>query len=772
MCRRLLLAAGLGLPPLVLFGWMIFGHETLGRDYVVLPTRGALTFRSYTDSGLEPLFYPHQTGGIPVGGLFFAQYFHFPAWLTSRLPGYWDGEALRWFTLRHLLLLVVAQGIHYAAWRRGVGLSPAAAYVISFLAVYNLRTLDNLRYGTAFEATVYAHAVVLLSALHVLAPSRLLLALVVVASQLLLTCGYPVVLPFAGLAALLFVPALLAAGCAPGLLVRRGGEALLAAALGALLAAPHGLALWEWMAVNDRRVAHADLEWGTAWAMAPRGVLENLVYPWTAEVHSAFAGPTLSVVAGLALLLVLARTRGRRAWLLVLALPLLYALGAATPLFPFFFERVPGFGFLRIPGRALALLPLFAFASALSLRAASPVALEDRLRAALRPAAAAALGLSLLGLALVALRPGSPLGGTATHEYSAASLSDFWSPALRALWLAAGALGAGGLLFPRQPRARAALAALATIAQTSMLMRHGTWTEERPRSASLAEFAAADHLPLYGSAPLQASNFLAEESDGTATVAYARFFKSALRSTNCYLPIHPGLRERGVLLPFYLSPNLACARTTSDALALVNAEGGCWDTGALRTLVTDSLCADGPLSPPASGSALAALNEGNRLVALTSNLAVIDVQASTAAVLVTPFPNVTANWSLLLDGAPSRLLEVNGGFVGLHVPPGRHQLEVRYFSPLVRAGYRVAFASALAVVLMGGGRVLLVRAGSARARSAALLLVFALGALALVAYGRWEIRFVEGATRRVLLHNSYPERLAEQLARWRGGPAR
>src|SRR6266852_5883082 len=153
--------------------------------------------------------------------------------------------------------------------------------------------------------------------------------------------------------------------------------------------------------------------------MAPRGVLENLVYPWTAEVHSAFAGPTLFVVAGLALLLVLARTRGRRAWLLVLALPLLYALGAATPLFP------------------------FSFASALSLRAASPVALEDRLRAALRPAAAAALGLSLLGLALVALRPGSPLGGTATHEYSAASLSDFWSPALRALWLAAGALVAG-----------------------------------------------------------------------------------------------------------------------------------------------------------------------------------------------------------------------------------------------------------------------------------------------------------------------------------------
>ncbi len=766
MSRRLALAAGLGLPPLVLFGWMVFGPRTLGRDYVTLPVPGALTLRSYTTAGLEPLFYPHLTGGIPVGGLFFGQYFHFPAWLSSRLPGYWDGEALRWMTLRHLLLLVVAQGVHYAAWRRGIGLSPPAAYAASFLAIYNLRTLDSLRYATAFEATVYAHAVVLLSALHVLHPSRLLLALVVVASQLLLTSGYPVVLPFAVLAVLLLVPALLAAGRGPGLVLRRGGEAFLAAALGALLAAPHAFAFWEWMAVNDRRVARADLVWATAWAMEPRGLLENLVYPWTAEVHSAFAGPTLLVVAGTALVLILARTGGGRAWLLALAFLLLYALGAATPVFPFFFERVPGFGFLRVPGRVLALLPLLAFASALSMRAAS---LEERLRSALRPAAAAALGLCLVGLALVALHPWSPLGGAAVHEFCAASLSGFWSPANRALWLAAGALAAAGLLFPWPPRTTAAIVALATVAQTTMLMRHGTWTAKRPRSASLAEFAGADHLPLYGAAPLQANNFLSEESDGTATVAYARFFKSALEGTNCYLPIQPGLRVRGVLLPFYLSPNVECARETSAALELVKAGGDrCRETGALRTLATDFACVDAPSSPPVSGSDLAALNEDNRLVALTSNLVVIDVQPSSAAILVTPFPNATANWSLFLDGGPLPLLEVNGGFVGARVPPGRHQVEVRYFSPLVQAGYRVAFATALAIVLLRGGRVVFSRAASPRARSAALLLLLGAGALALASYRHWENGFVERATRRVLLPNSYPAHLAEQLARWRG----
>ena len=223
-----------------------------------------------------------------------------------------------------------------------------------------------------------------------------------------------------------------------------------------------------------------------------------------------------------------------------------------------------------------------------------------------------------------------------------------------------------------------------------------------------------------------------------------------------------------MLLPFYLSPNTACAGTTSEALALLSVGGSCRDTGTLRTLVTDAACADEPPRALASGGALAALNEGNRLVALTPNLAVIDVEASTAAVLVTPFPNVTTNWRLLLDGGPAPLLEVNGGFVGARVPPGRHQVEVRYFSALVQEGYRAAFAAALAVVLVGGGRILLRRAASTWVRSAALLLLLAAGVLALVAYRGWEKDFVERATRRVLLHNSYPELLAEQLSRWRG----
>ena len=56
---------------------------------------------------------------IAIGGLFFGQYFHWPAWLTSHAPGFWTGGALLLISLRHLLLLGAAQALFYSAFRRG-----------------------------------------------------------------------------------------------------------------------------------------------------------------------------------------------------------------------------------------------------------------------------------------------------------------------------------------------------------------------------------------------------------------------------------------------------------------------------------------------------------------------------------------------------------------------------------------------------------------------------------------------------------------------------
>src|SRR5262249_2919509 len=106
---RALVIGALLLAPVVLLGWTVIGPRPLGSDYLHYPISGPRSRRFYPGGGLEPMWYPHQTGGIPIGGLFYGQYFHLPAWILSQLPGFWNGELLRWLAVRHLLLLALAQ---------------------------------------------------------------------------------------------------------------------------------------------------------------------------------------------------------------------------------------------------------------------------------------------------------------------------------------------------------------------------------------------------------------------------------------------------------------------------------------------------------------------------------------------------------------------------------------------------------------------------------------------------------------------------------------
>src|SRR5437773_5755348 len=97
---RAVATCGILAAPLVYFGWMLWSGSTLGYDYPLFQVRSALIVRAYGAMGVEPMWYPHLGGGFPIGGLMLAQYFHLPAWLISRLPGYWDGSALLWMTAR------------------------------------------------------------------------------------------------------------------------------------------------------------------------------------------------------------------------------------------------------------------------------------------------------------------------------------------------------------------------------------------------------------------------------------------------------------------------------------------------------------------------------------------------------------------------------------------------------------------------------------------------------------------------------------------------
>jgi Bacterial membrane protein YfhO len=747
-----LLPVGALLAPFVFLGWTVLSSQTVGNDYQHYPAHGPMSLRFYTGEGLEPMWYPHQTGGIPVGGLFYGQYFNLPAWITAQLPGFWNRDLFRWIALRHLLLLALAQGAYYVALRQGVGLGRGVSTLLSLVLVYNLRSLDAFRYAIALEAFVYMQVALLFGGLYVLRPYWPWLAIVTAATQLFSTSGYPVLTPFVAFAAVLSGPALLRV-VGPHAFWRRGAAVTLAAAVGGLLAAPHWLALSEWTAVNHLRVAHSSLEWATQYALVLPDVARSLVVPWEADVHSTFGGATLLAAAFVAVVASLAVRRGY-AMLGAFAFVFAYALGERLPVFPFFFAHVPGFATLRGPGRILYLLPILLFASLVWLRGKEEAPRIGRVLPI--------TGFVLAGAALVALGR-VLLGGGDLPAFSPASLNAEWTPALRGAWLTlavvAGLALAGWALGLR--RAGTVLAVV-TVVQLLPLLRYGTWVAPRPVTATRAEVQAVNHLPLHAGYPLLATNELRRWSEATATVSYARFMRRTGDWANCYLPVHPD-RSRGVVLPFYLSDRVECVTDTAAALGRLLIADDCLASGALRTIVA------GPRCIPSAGApgSLVPLNAGNRIRSLAPNVTTLAVDAPTDAVLVTALPDTTSNWKGYVDDRETPLLQVNGGFLGLRVPAGAHEVSIRYFSKRMLAGYRIAFVTAAvlaaAAVYLGTRRL---RGSSGIAAVLALLAVVGSAA----AYRSWEQGFVARAGRPAILNHDYPVLLRDQLARWQARP--
>jgi hypothetical protein len=293
-----------------------------------------------------------------------------------------------------------------------------------------------------------------------------------------------------------------------------------------------------------------------------------------------------------------------------------------------------------------------------------------------------------------------------------------------------------------------------TVAQAALLLPHGTWTVERPRTPTWAEFAAADHLPLHPTPPLRTdSHLLLEEGLGTATTTYTRFIKAAGPAANCVLPLHVEGGPEAVVAPFYLS-RIACAGDPDELWREIRsscAEGP-------RTFVVGRNCAGA--DDRLTAEELAALNRTLRLSALTPNLVAFEADSPEDAVLVTPFPWVPG-WRTRIDQTDTAPIEVNGAFVAAPFPAGRHKVEVAYVSRHLGLGYAVFGATLLALVAAGAASF------ASRLRRAPLLLGVLAFVAALGASVRSDPFHVE---RRMLrertLNNTYPELLREQLARW------
>jgi len=357
--------------PFLLLWWLVPGITgwTIGNDYQVYAIEYQLELLYSVFSGSYPLYVPGFHHGQSAAALSLGGLHHPIAWICGMMPGYWQGHALSWNTLFRLVTLGLA---HLALWRllRAFGLPLWLGWLLSTLAVYNLRMLDMFRFAATLEAWTGTWFVVAAAGwLWLDRRSRVAPFALVVATWWLVCSGHPQFAYFGAMAAglaILALPSLGRAGLgAPAdpwptawaFYLRSALWVGLGVCLSASLLLPF---VFDFMAGNSGRVGR-EYTWTLSYSDTPAGILASFVLPLRADVHGAIGGTSLLLVA---LLLPFGRVLGLRIarsawlWLALVFVVLLYTLGGYTPLHHWAWELVPFAKAFRVPGRLAQLLPM------------------------------------------------------------------------------------------------------------------------------------------------------------------------------------------------------------------------------------------------------------------------------------------------------------------------------------------------------------------------------------------------------------------------------
>lgn len=756
------LALGFVATALSCFGWILFSGQQIGNDYQAYQVSQAMNLRYFQKLGVEPQWHAYITGGIPIHGLALTQAFYLPGWLTSLLPGYWTGRALDWFSLRHLCLAMGGHFLFFILLRKFFSTTRLLAFLFSLVCFYQLRTLDSLRFGNAMDATVLAYGIVVAFALYTLKPSPKIGILIFLLTQLLFTASYIVIVPYIVLGSVFVVFAVLATSENFSSTFRHVLGSLGFSVLGFLAAAPNWVPFTEWLLVNAHRVKAPSLEWADFVPMSGQSLKANIWFPWAAEVHSGFAGSTLLIlVLGTIALLGLFYIRHTWFFLIGLALPFFYAVGSRSPLYLFFFNYVPGFASIRVPGRIFSILPLVVFSLALvlwTLAKKDPEKFRSRLLVSGLTASVVVLVGSLLAVYRVLFFGQGSGFGDSLQDLTPERLNSFWNTTTKLIWLILALISTTAfarILFFRCKTGPFLLSlGVASLLQTTLLMNYGTWRSDRIETPTFAAYEAANKLPLQGAAPLIAGNELYESTFGTATVPYTEYIKNLGPAAHCFLPIEMGKIEIPNELPFYFPERLVCVDSRSSAWNVMSRTNCVVGSKPIAVVIDPAKCQN----TSAKVTAARVQNAANRIVTLTPNRVVFATDTISDSYFATPFPAVTANWTVRINREIVPQILINGGFIGIFVPAGKNLIEISYFSPWIVLALRLA-----ALALAGVSLVLLFgKFSSRRASIAAMILTL----LAVPAYFSYEKRYLSDARRDILLNHDYQERLTRQLSRW------
>jgi hypothetical protein len=370
---RVTAAAVFLLLPFVMLSWLLpfVSRQTIGNDYSIFALLAQLDMMWSVWKGTFPLYMPGFAGGHSTAAMTLGQLYHPISWVSSLMPGYSNGLALEWNTFFRLLSLGLVHLLLFYTCRR-LALGRLAAFHCTLPVVYNLRTLDSFRYAAALEGYTGMLLVVATGALVFLDErSKGRVVLLAIATYLTVVSGHPqwAFLGMTGAMLFLGIFPWLARTIHPGLpslradrctrYYRRIGIGL---GTGALLSAPYGLTFFfEFFRTNQARAGNTDYAWTLGFADSLRGELANFLLPLHADVHGAFGGSGLFLVAAMLPLALLVK-RPPVALLVAYAvglLALLFSVGSELPVHRYFTQHMPLFESFRTPGRIMIWIPIF-----------------------------------------------------------------------------------------------------------------------------------------------------------------------------------------------------------------------------------------------------------------------------------------------------------------------------------------------------------------------------------------------------------------------------
>jgi hypothetical protein len=345
-------------------------NVTIANDYLNFSVRQQMEVLFSIKTGSFPLYVPGFALGHSSIALTLGQFFHPLPYIASVMPGYWNGKAIEWNNFFKLLSLGLTQLALFVLLRK-MRLNVFLSFLLSFIAVYNLRMVDLFRHGAALEG--YTGHLILYAIIgwYFISPTKWIGPLCIIGSTYLLICsGHPEEMYYgllgAGLFALVapyYLSTILHDGqIDPGIVFKFWLKVGFCICLGILLSSAYVIPFYfDFIKANINRVGQ-DYAWADTNLDTFMGTLNNFFLPLRSELNSAFGGSSITLVAALLPVLLFFKVKiPRSVWAIwgMCLFMFLFMQGSRTPVHKFVWEYFPFASSIRVPGRISIIMPFF-----------------------------------------------------------------------------------------------------------------------------------------------------------------------------------------------------------------------------------------------------------------------------------------------------------------------------------------------------------------------------------------------------------------------------